>query len=38
LSSNTRREIDLKLRRYRQAPDNLYAVVIGPPPLDSQRH
>ncbi len=28
--SNTRREIDLKLRRYREAPDNLYAVVIEP--------
>ena len=26
--SNTRQEIDLKLRRYREAPDNLYAVVI----------
>ena len=28
--SNTRVEIDLKLRRYREAPDNLYAVVIDP--------
>jgi Uma2 family endonuclease len=28
--SNTRMEIDLKLRRYREAPDNLYAVVIEP--------
>jgi Uma2 family endonuclease len=28
--SNTRREIDMKLRRYREAPDNLYAVVIEP--------
>jgi Uma2 family endonuclease len=28
--SNTRCEIDLKLRRYREAPDNLYAVVIEP--------
>jgi Uma2 family endonuclease len=28
--SNTRTEIDLKLRRYRDAPDNLYAVVIDP--------
>jgi Uma2 family endonuclease len=28
--SNTRREIGLKLRRYREAPDNLYAVVIEP--------
>ncbi len=28
--TNTRREIDLKLRRYREAPANLYAVVIEP--------
>jgi Uma2 family endonuclease len=28
--SNTRREIDLKLRRYREAPDNLYSLVIEP--------
>lgn len=28
--SNTRGEIDLKLRRYREAADNLYAVVIEP--------
>ncbi len=28
--SNTRQEIDLKLRFYREAPDNLYAVVIEP--------
>jgi Uma2 family endonuclease len=28
--TNTGREIDLKLRRYREAPDNLYAVVIEP--------
>jgi Uma2 family endonuclease len=28
--SNTRQEIDLKLRRYREAPDNLYAVVVEP--------
>jgi len=28
--SNTRREIDMKLRYYREAPDNLYAVVIEP--------
>jgi len=28
--SNTRREIGLKLRQYREAPDNLYAVVIEP--------
>src|SRR5437016_5491547 len=28
--TNTRREIDLKLRRYREAPNNLYAMVIEP--------
>jgi Uma2 family endonuclease len=28
--SSTRREIELKLRRYREAPDNLYVVVIEP--------
>ena len=28
--SNTRTEIDLKLRHYREAPHNLYAVVIEP--------
>src|SRR5438132_6503830 len=28
--TNTRTEIGLKLRRYREAPDNLYAVVIEP--------
>ena len=28
--SNTRTEIGLKLRRYREAPENLYAVVIEP--------
>src|SRR3984893_18029467 len=28
--SNTRTEVGLKLRRYREAPDNLYAVVIEP--------
>lgn len=28
--SNTRTEIALKLRRYREAPDNLYVVVIEP--------
>ncbi|MFL4985373.1 MAG: Uma2 family endonuclease [Xanthobacteraceae bacterium] len=28
--SNTRTEIDLKLRRYREAPANVYAVVIEP--------
>lgn len=27
--SNTRREIDLKLRRYREAPNNLYSLVIA---------
>src|SRR5262245_8269838 len=26
--SNTRNQIDIKLRRYREAPDNLYVVVI----------
>ena len=29
-TSNTRQEIDLKLRCYREAPDNLYALVIEP--------
>src|SRR5207249_2101093 len=28
--SNTRAEIDLKLRRFREAPDNLYSVIIEP--------
>ncbi len=28
--SNTRTEIDLKLHRYREAPGNLYAVVVDP--------
>jgi Uma2 family endonuclease len=28
--SNTRTEIGLKLRRYREAPDNLYALVVEP--------
>ena len=28
--SNTRQEIELKMRRYREARDNLYAVVIEP--------
>jgi Uma2 family endonuclease len=28
--SNTRQEIDLKLHCYREAPDNLYAVVFEP--------
>jgi Uma2 family endonuclease len=36
--SNTRREIDLKLRRYREAPDNLYAVVIEPRELRVEVH
>jgi Uma2 family endonuclease len=28
--SNTRDEIDMKLRRYSEAPDNLYALVVEP--------
>ena len=36
--SNTRREIGLKLRRYREAPDNLYAVVIEPRELLVEIH
>jgi Uma2 family endonuclease len=28
--TNRRQEIELKLRRYREAPDNLYAVVVEP--------
>jgi Uma2 family endonuclease len=28
--TNTRQEIDLKLRRYRDAPDNLYVLIIEP--------
>jgi Uma2 family endonuclease len=28
--TNRRQEIDLKMRRYREAPENLYAVVIEP--------
>jgi Uma2 family endonuclease len=36
--SNTRREIDLKLRRYREAPDNLYAVVIEPREITAEIH
>ena len=28
--TNKRMEIDLKLRRYREAPDNLYVVIIEP--------
>jgi Uma2 family endonuclease len=38
LPSNTRTEIDLKLRRYREAPDNLYAVVIEPRELMVEIH
>jgi Uma2 family endonuclease len=36
--SNTRREIDLKLRRYRETPHNLYAVVIEPRELFVEIH
>jgi Uma2 family endonuclease len=36
--SNTRREIDLKLRRYREAANNLYAVVIEPRELRVEIH
>jgi Uma2 family endonuclease len=36
--TNTRREIDLKLRRYREAPDNLYVVVIEPRELLVEIH
>jgi Uma2 family endonuclease len=36
--TNTRREIDLKLRRYREGPDNLYAVVIEPSELLVEIH
>ena len=36
--SNTRTEIDLKLRRYREAPDNLYAVVIDPREIHVEIH
>jgi len=36
--SNTRTEIDLKLRRYREAPDNLYAVVIDPREFSVEIH
>jgi Uma2 family endonuclease len=36
--SNTRREIDLKFRRYREAPDNLYAVLIEPRELFVEIH
>ena len=36
--TNTRREIDLKLRRYREAPDNLYVVVIEPSEFPVEIH
>jgi Uma2 family endonuclease len=36
--SNTRREIDLKLRFYCEAPENLYAVVIEPRELLVEVH
>jgi Uma2 family endonuclease len=36
--TNRRREIDLKLRRYREAPDNFYAVVIEPRDLMVEIH
>lgn len=36
--SNTRNEIELKLRRYREAPSNLYAVVIDPRELRVEIH
>jgi Uma2 family endonuclease len=36
--SNTRTEIDLKLRRYREAPDNLYAMVIEPREIAVEIH
>jgi Uma2 family endonuclease len=36
--SNTRAEIDLKLRFYREAPDNLYAVVIEPREFPLELH
>jgi Uma2 family endonuclease len=36
--TNTRQEIDLKLRRYREAPDNLYAVVIEPREISVEIH
>lgn len=36
--TNTREEIDLKLRRYREAPDNLYAVVIEPSEFLAEIH
>jgi Uma2 family endonuclease len=36
--SNTRREIGMKLRQYRVAPDNLYAVVIEPREILAEIH
>jgi Uma2 family endonuclease len=36
--SNTRTEIDLKLRRYREAPENRYVVVIEPRELRVEVH
>jgi Uma2 family endonuclease len=36
--SNTRAEIDLKLRRYREAPGNLYSLVIEPRELLVEVH
>ena len=36
--TNTRREIELKLRRYREAPDNLYALTIEPRELRVEIH
>jgi Uma2 family endonuclease len=36
--SNTRSEIELKLRRYREAPTNLYAVMIDPRELRVELH
>ncbi|MEJ2379080.1 MAG: Uma2 family endonuclease [Pseudolabrys sp.] len=36
--TNTRAEIDLKLRRYREAPDNLYALTIEPRELRVEIH
>ena len=36
--SNTRAEIGLKLRRYRESPDNLYMLVIGPHDFSIEIH
>jgi Uma2 family endonuclease len=36
--SNTRAEIDLKLRRYREAPHNLYVLVIEPREIYVELH